>query len=391
MSHTFPVATTRYCGQLDRYDEATGYHVTYDDGDEETIGEIDGRDDVRFIRTEEEVNRMSGKVNRDNLVAYNGPVNDIPRDETPANETPASELAQAVYRISDVDDQEQVPTQCAAQDSPGQPSTGGSSGYLQTEGEDAGEGKFRVHSCSLGRDLSSGGRHNNHHQQQQQQQTPGLDEHPEHFVVRSASSRKQQSNHPEASVRKTLTTASTAAQEEHELHFSSSGEVVRPDLEDHARGGDVEASECQYPDQPTQHDISQFDNYHPGVNDLVAVSYGEIERAPSPVYHPPPIERHPHGTVNEDNDRRPTTADVKLLPDRSIESSGSDQYDRREEFGACDSFADEQGNGEFSLSADSTEWTPLRGPELLGLGSETGDWPGVLGDEQVQYSTAPPQ
>lgn len=41
----------RYCGQLDSYDDQEGYHVTYDDGDQELLGEVDGRDDVRLIGT----------------------------------------------------------------------------------------------------------------------------------------------------------------------------------------------------------------------------------------------------------------------------------------------------------------------------------------------------
>ncbi len=42
----------RYRGELDRYDDTggTGYHVTYDDGDEEVLGmTIEGRDDVRLL------------------------------------------------------------------------------------------------------------------------------------------------------------------------------------------------------------------------------------------------------------------------------------------------------------------------------------------------------
>ncbi|CAM9124748.1 unnamed protein product [Ectocarpus sp. 8 AP-2014] len=39
-----------YCGELDGYDDAAGYHVTYDDGDEEVLGEeIDGRDDIHLL------------------------------------------------------------------------------------------------------------------------------------------------------------------------------------------------------------------------------------------------------------------------------------------------------------------------------------------------------
>lgn len=34
---------------MDGYNEPTGYHVTYDDGDEEELGEIDGREDVRLL------------------------------------------------------------------------------------------------------------------------------------------------------------------------------------------------------------------------------------------------------------------------------------------------------------------------------------------------------
>lgn len=50
--------TDRYVGELDRYDQAGpegdgggggGYHVTYDDGDEEVLGEVDGRNDVRLL------------------------------------------------------------------------------------------------------------------------------------------------------------------------------------------------------------------------------------------------------------------------------------------------------------------------------------------------------
>lgn len=45
----------RYQGQLDRHDDScgTGYHVTYDDGDEEVLGDIiEGRDDVRLLPPE---------------------------------------------------------------------------------------------------------------------------------------------------------------------------------------------------------------------------------------------------------------------------------------------------------------------------------------------------
>ncbi|CAM9281392.1 unnamed protein product [Ectocarpus sp. 13 AM-2016] len=39
-----------YCGELDGYNDAAGYHVTYDDGDEEVLGEeIDGRDDIHLL------------------------------------------------------------------------------------------------------------------------------------------------------------------------------------------------------------------------------------------------------------------------------------------------------------------------------------------------------
>lgn len=44
--------TQRYRGELDRYDDdgGTGYHVTYDDGDEEILGmKIEWRDDVRLL------------------------------------------------------------------------------------------------------------------------------------------------------------------------------------------------------------------------------------------------------------------------------------------------------------------------------------------------------
>lgn len=50
----------RYLGEIDRHDNTPadwtgaegrggGYHVTYDDGDEELLGEIVGRDDVRLL------------------------------------------------------------------------------------------------------------------------------------------------------------------------------------------------------------------------------------------------------------------------------------------------------------------------------------------------------
>lgn len=45
----------RYQGRLDRYDDTggTGYHVIYDDGDEEALGDtIEGRDDVRLLLPE---------------------------------------------------------------------------------------------------------------------------------------------------------------------------------------------------------------------------------------------------------------------------------------------------------------------------------------------------
>lgn len=45
----------RYQGRLDRYDDTggTGYHVIYDDGDEEVLGDtIEGRDDVRLMPPE---------------------------------------------------------------------------------------------------------------------------------------------------------------------------------------------------------------------------------------------------------------------------------------------------------------------------------------------------
>lgn len=45
----------RYQGRLDRHDDSggTGYHVTYDDGDEEVLGDtIEGRDDVRLLPPE---------------------------------------------------------------------------------------------------------------------------------------------------------------------------------------------------------------------------------------------------------------------------------------------------------------------------------------------------
>eukprot|EP00752_Nemacystus_decipiens_P005394 g4890.t1 len=46
---------TWYQGRLDGYDDTggTGYHVTYDDGDEEVLGNtVDGRDDVRLLPSE---------------------------------------------------------------------------------------------------------------------------------------------------------------------------------------------------------------------------------------------------------------------------------------------------------------------------------------------------
>lgn len=52
--------SNRYVGELDRYDrtgaggdggggDGGGYHVTYDDGDEEVLGEVDGRTDVHLL------------------------------------------------------------------------------------------------------------------------------------------------------------------------------------------------------------------------------------------------------------------------------------------------------------------------------------------------------
>lgn len=49
---TYLSAPCRYQGRLDRYDDTgdTGYHVNYDDGDEEVLGDtIEGRDDVRLL------------------------------------------------------------------------------------------------------------------------------------------------------------------------------------------------------------------------------------------------------------------------------------------------------------------------------------------------------
>jgi len=55
--HAYPLLP-RYRGELDRYDDigGTGYHVTYDDGDEEVLGmTIEGRDDVRLLPADEDV------------------------------------------------------------------------------------------------------------------------------------------------------------------------------------------------------------------------------------------------------------------------------------------------------------------------------------------------
>lgn len=41
--------TARYSGRVDRYDELTGYHVIYDDGDEEDFVEMEDRDDVHIL------------------------------------------------------------------------------------------------------------------------------------------------------------------------------------------------------------------------------------------------------------------------------------------------------------------------------------------------------
>ena len=59
MCECFPFIdnTCRYVGELDRYDRTGpggdggggGYHVTYDDGDEEILGEVDGRADVHLL------------------------------------------------------------------------------------------------------------------------------------------------------------------------------------------------------------------------------------------------------------------------------------------------------------------------------------------------------
>lgn len=84
----------RYCGLLDRYDDnpadpdgtgeaggggCAGYHVTYDDGDEEVLGEIDGRDDVHLLDRESGNNDGICAPQHDN--AHSPPV-EIPRAET---------------------------------------------------------------------------------------------------------------------------------------------------------------------------------------------------------------------------------------------------------------------------------------------------------------------
>lgn len=47
----------------------------------------------------------------------------------------------------------------------------------------------------------------------------------------------------------------------------------------------------------------------------------------------------------------------------------------------------DRGEGGFSLSANSSEWTPLLGPDLLGPPREErrGDWFAGSADEQVVY------
>lgn len=385
-----PIAAARYCGQLDRYDDTTGYHVTYDDGDEETVGKVDQRDDIRFFLTNDEDNQPVRKVDRsDNLVGNDDPENDVPRDKMSANEIPASELARAMHRIRDVDDREKVPIQGTAQNGSGQWSTRGSSGYLQTEGEGAREGKFRVHSCSSRRDLSSEGQI----QQHQQQLPPELDEQFEQVVVRLGSSIKQQSNQPETFATRMVAPAPTAAREEQEhVHFCRAGEVVEPNLEGYTHNTDIGARECHNPSRTTQHD-SQSENYHSDVNDLAAASYREIEYAPSSVQHPTSIERRRRSNVDKNTDRGSTTADENLPRYGSTGSSDSDKYDRGEGFGAYDSFVSEEREGEISFSTDSTEWTRLKGPELLGLesGSESAGWAGVLGDGQVRFKGDTPR
>lgn len=77
--------TIRYRGIVDRYEQLNddggrgGYHVAYDDGDEEMLGEIDGRSDVRLLdspRGDDDVTPLEVRVSPFSYITFSAAIND---------------------------------------------------------------------------------------------------------------------------------------------------------------------------------------------------------------------------------------------------------------------------------------------------------------------------
>lgn len=448
-----PSGSPRYAGQLDSFDATDGYHCAYDDGDEEILGRIEGREDVRLLATDNNEGIWTAAVqdSSTSVVRSNPPLetnrDEAPRDEISLTKMPRDENLGHGDNVQD----DQVVSWGHGHDENRIPEQGTSERF--SGGRPPGEktsGSFRVHSSSTATQRSPP---EQKQQEQQQEQRDSGGDHETHsgqstgrFVVHSF---QRTRNHFESAVaNEPPTTESLPRKREGDNYDGNSAhaKVGRGGV-DHSDGEDGSSSS------------NGWDGYEDGDRDEVrlistAASYREIERSPSLPFgldgstaleprhsgkadrddcygrypgdgsnvsvnrysgdeeghanHQSPDSSDEHvkecsADARYTRDGRYHTIDFSRRADtHQIEghSPGEDAHgDRRDWSDLGDDHDDNDsdffargGDEIMSLSSDSTEWTPLKGPQFVGLGSEseeTFSWTGALVDGQVRPNALP--